>query len=81
MAKSPSIRARIRDYLRANPDGAITSKIADAVGASYLTVYQALDIMPDTYIDRWQPGQRGQFAAVWCVVDVPENCPRPEVAA
>ena len=34
--------------------------------------------MPDSYIDRWTGPHRGQWAAVWCVVEVPENCPKPD---
>jgi len=34
--------------------------------------------MPDSYIDRWSGPHRGQWAAVWCVVEVPEDCPKPD---
>jgi hypothetical protein len=35
--------------------------------------------MPDAYIDRWQTrGDKKYLSAVWCVVEVPEHCPRPE---
>jgi hypothetical protein len=31
------------------------------------------------YIDRWEKSTyRNTLAAVWVVVDVPENCPKPE---
>lgn len=37
----------------------------------------ALEAMPDAYVDRWDGPTRGQFAAVWCVVVPPPNCPHP----
>jgi len=34
--------------------------------------------MPDAYIDRWQKiNAKNNYAAVWCVVVPPENCPKP----
>jgi hypothetical protein len=31
------------------------------------------------YIDRWEKStHRNTLAAIWVVVDVPENCPKPE---
>lgn len=33
--------------------------------------------MPDAYIDRWDTSGAGAHSAVWMVVAVPENCPRP----
>lgn len=36
----------------------------------------ALLTMPDVYIDRWDVRVK-RWAAIWCVVDVPPHCPRP----
>jgi hypothetical protein len=33
--------------------------------------------MPDTYIDRWAEPKRGQYVAIWCVLKVPADCPKP----
>ena len=69
---------KIRNALRAAPDGLTTTELSVLTGVTYSTVYKALTLMPDAYIDRWQrPRRPGRMQAVWCVVEVPENCPRP----
>ena len=50
----------------------------DLTGLHVANVRTSLQAMPDAYTDRWQPARRGQFARVWCVVQVPENCPHPK---
>jgi hypothetical protein len=78
-------RALIRSVLRRpeNRDGLTAREIAEIMGIDptvQSTVLNSLKTMPDCYIDRWvQPreGRGGPYAAVWCVVEVPENCPRP----
>lgn len=69
----------IRAALRTRDDGATLSEMERALGIAQPSLRRALDAMPDAYIDRWYPVGKGQFAAVWCVVPVPEHCPRPEV--
>ena len=69
---------KIRTALRAAPDGLTTTELSVLSEVTYSTVYKALTLMPDAYIDRWQrPLRPGRMQAVWCVVEVPENCPRP----
>lgn len=70
---------RIRLLLREYPEGMTSTQIGDRLGVKYGTVRRALDAMPDVYIDRWvlEPGSRGQFLAVWCVIVPPRNCPHP----
>jgi hypothetical protein len=41
-------------------------------------VSAALHKMPDAYIDRWVPAHNNLWAAVWCVVVPPEDCPKPD---
>jgi hypothetical protein len=41
------------------------------------SIRNALDKMPDVYIDRWVY-RNGCYAAVWSAVEVPEDCPHPE---
>lgn len=41
------------------------------------SVRQALDNMPDVYIDRYLEPVRGQYPAVWCAWVPPPNCPHP----
>ena len=74
-----SLSKRLREILRANPDGADVRTLVMATGASKWSVPDSLAIMPDAYIDRWykDASTRGQWASVWCVVPVPENCPKP----
>jgi hypothetical protein len=37
--------------------------------------------MPDVYIDRWlgaKQGAREEAVWIWCPLEVPEDCPKPE---
>ena len=67
----------IRQLLREHPDGLTTKAIAERVGTNEEAARKRLHEMPDTYIDRWDGPRRGQYAAVWCVVIPPDNCPHP----
>jgi hypothetical protein len=47
---------------------------------NYNNAGKILEGMPDTFIDRWVPREgtgRGKWSAVWCAIEVPENCPMP----
>ena len=68
---------KCRDVLRENPDGLTVAQIHKITGVLHSAIRYALKAMPDTYIDRWVPSENG-YASVWCVVDVPEDCPRPK---
>lgn len=69
----------IRRVLVENPDGLTISRIhrrlPDITHAE--TVRNALERMPDAYIDRWTTPIRGQYQAVWRVVVPPRHCPYP----
>lgn len=71
----------LRELLRRYPDGLTTVEVTSYTGMNYSNVKRALEDMPDVYIDRWVrrdgPG-REPWRSVWCAVDVPENCPKPE---
>jgi hypothetical protein len=71
----------MRELLRRYPDGLTTVEAATYAGISYDNTKRVLADMPDVYIDRWVlrdgPG-RGPWRCVWCAVDVPDNCPKPE---
>jgi hypothetical protein len=43
------------------------------------TVTQILRTMGDAYIDRWWESD-GKWVPVWAVVEVPEDCPKPDEA-
>jgi len=47
---------------------------------NHTNTQKLLENMPDVYIDRWIPkDERGgsKWRAVWCIVEVPEDCPMP----
>lgn len=76
---SSSLQKRIRQELRAAPDGLTAVELIRLMGKDSLankgsTVYQALRRMPDVYIDRWT---EYPVTAVYVAVEVPPNCPRP----
>ena len=79
--KRPHI-PRIREYLRQNSDGATAVELAQVIGADQSAIRRTMSKhMPDAYIDRWAPtGGQGasKYAAIWCVVQVPDHCPRPQ---
>lgn len=68
----------LRRILRAHPDGLTIKQLCGIAGMSDSRyILRALKSMPDVYIDRWDGPHRGQFSAVWCVVEVPADCPHP----
>lgn len=72
-----SNHASLRQILRDNPEGLTAERLAEMIGRSGATTRRSLESMPDAYIDRWQGPNRGQYAAVWCVVVPPVHCPHP----
>jgi len=73
-----SNHAAIRALLHQNPDGLMVSEIAKALGVKNDSIKVALRSMVDTYIDRWVRLRGSPIAAVWCAVEVPTNCPKPD---
>jgi hypothetical protein len=69
---------QIRALLREHSDGMTLEQIVWAVKRDKANVKKIIRAMPDAYIDRWEAVPRKQYAAVWCVVVPPEDCPRPE---
>jgi hypothetical protein len=70
------VRDEIRALLRSKPDGLTTAQMCLELRLDDHAVRRTLPGMPDLYIDRWVKSG-GPLAAVWCAVEVPENCPRP----
>lgn len=66
----------IRMLLQQYHDGLTISEIAERMEQRRSSVQKSLPLMPDAYIDRWT-SRRKHWAAVWCVVTPPENCPKP----
>jgi hypothetical protein len=71
------LQARLRKRLKGT-DGMTTRQLSALVDSGMRDITRSLKAMPDAYVDRWTGPERGQWAAVWCVVDVPEDCPKPE---
>ena len=68
---------KIRDLLKGS-EGLTTRQLQYRLEVDQRTLCKSLKSMPDSYIDRWSGPHRGQWAAVWCVVEVPEDCPKPD---
>ena len=69
----------IRELLKRHPDGLKSSDIAKFTGIDNRSVNKSLESIFGVYVDRWEKSTyRNTLAAVWAVVDVPENCPKPE---
>jgi len=68
----------IRELLKQHPDGLKSSEIAKITGIDIRVVNKALESVFGVYVDRWENSTfRNTLAAIWVVVDVPENCPKP----
>jgi hypothetical protein len=69
----------IRELLKRHPDGLKASDIANITGIDFRSVNKSLESVFGVYIDRWEKATyRNTLAAIWVVVDVPANCPKPE---
>jgi len=75
---NPIRQKRVRALLRTRPNGMTSNEIAEELKMHPANVRTSLRAMPDTYVDRWRTGKRGQFEKVWCAADVPEDCPHPK---
>lgn len=68
----------IRELLLASADGLTVSQIAQAVGDDNpKSVQKTVKLIWGVYIDRWTVPKRGQFAAVYMCVVVPNHAPHP----
>lgn len=76
---SATIKA-IRRALKKTDDGMTITELKEATGREYGRISSVIRQMSDVYIDRWQqPLKRGGgYAAVYVLVKVPENCPKPQ---
>lgn len=66
----------IRMLLKQAEDGLTISEIAERTEIHRGSINRVLTQMPDAYIDRWTESKK-QWAAVWCVIVPPQNCPKP----
>jgi hypothetical protein len=70
----------IRDLLLAAEDGLTTKQLAEKLNSNVTSTNLTLRNVWGVYIDRWTKPRRGQHAAVYMCVEVPENVPRPRSA-
>jgi hypothetical protein len=68
---------KVRAQLRESSEGLSIPQLRAILGYGVTSLRNTLTAMPDAYIDRWEGPYRGQYRAIWCVVEVPDNCPRP----
>jgi len=67
----------IRETLHNEPDGMTVFEISSLTGIKKDTIRNALEDMPDTYIDRWVKQPMSPPEAVWIAVVPPLDCPKP----
>lgn len=72
-----ALQSRLRAVLLDHPDGLTAREAGDAAGVVRVSAIQALQRMPDVYIDRYLVRPSLPPTAVWVAVPIPENCPRP----
>lgn len=69
----------IRALLLGSEDGLTAGEMARALGLTNTAVNGILNDTFGFYIDRWATTGSGSLAAVWACVQVPANCPRPDL--
>lgn len=74
---SSALQARLRAVLLDHPDGLTAREAGDAAGVPRVSAIQALQRMPDVYIDRYMTRPKLPPTAVWVAVAIPPHCPRP----
>ena len=67
----------IRNLLLQADDGLTANEIAARLDADPHAIRRAIPDMYGVYIDRWTAPKRGQYAAVYVCVPVPEDTPKP----
>jgi hypothetical protein len=68
---------RLRDLLLTNPLGMTVYEMSSADGTPMDTIIGALYRNYGFYIGGWQRADTGKYRALWCVVRVPMDAPRP----
>jgi hypothetical protein len=71
---------RLRKLLLANPLGMTVSQMSVADGTPMDTIIGALYRNYGFYIGGWQKADTGKYRAIWCLVRVPNDAPRPSHA-
>lgn len=76
-------QSAIRAALQEHPDGLTALALSNVMGKDLDNTYKQIKAMFGVYIDRWQPAPPRSpvsHVAVYMLVDVPKDCPRPEAA-
>ena len=68
---------QIRELLLQAEDGMTANEIAAMLDTDPASIRQSLATAYGVYIDRWTSPKRGQYAAVYVCVTVPEDTPKP----
>jgi hypothetical protein len=72
------IKPILRETLLDNLDGLTVNELIKKTGVDGDYIRKTLRSMEDVYIDRWYISHRpNRTQAVYCIVKVPEDCPRP----
>jgi hypothetical protein len=72
------IQPILREALRGCFDGMTVRELVEQTGIEDRQVRRVLHNMETVYIDRWKPGgYQTRTQAIYCIVEIPENCPRP----
>lgn len=74
-----ALQSRLRAVLLDHPDGLTAREAGEATGVPRVSAIQALQRMPDVYIDRYlcRPGVAP--TSVWVAVPIPPNCQKPAI--
>ena len=72
-----SYHTRIRELLRANPDGMTVGAVAAALDIDYQTARLSIRSMPDTYVDHWIDNGLNSWQAVYAMPELPPDEPMP----
>lgn len=74
-----ALQSRLRAVLLDHPDGLTAREAGDAAGVVRVSAIQALQRMPDVYIDRYLVRPSLPPTAVWVAVPIPPNCQKPAI--
>ena len=67
----------VDQVLRQYSDGLTIPQMELITDRPKSSLKRALLKMNNVYIDRWDVGLNGNYAAVWCLHLPPANCPKP----
>ena len=74
-----SYKEAIRKLLIEHPDGLTAESIGNRLNIRPSVARRCISLsMPDCYLDRWTEPVRGQYQAVYCRGNIPEDAPHPK---